>query len=175
MRFSDWFYGGLFDPLKQTIFFQPAKWHSQPLNQQWKPVEKRALRVLLSCVAPPTGARNVLSGSVNKYPERIAKANAVILAQMDQVGLKMCRLATAVLRAAHKPLRVPLKWAAMVERLWSNRSTIVLRFKQIWHGDNTARRRVMWRIRLFAHQAVGLKFDVPEPAPPSNGSSQRAE
>jgi hypothetical protein len=175
MRFSDWFYGGLFDPLKQTIFFQPAKWHSQPLNQRWEQIEKRALRVLLSCVAPPTGARNVLSASVNKYPERIAKTNAVVLAQMDQVGLKMCRLATAVLRAAHKPLRVPLKWAAMVERLWSNRSTIVLRFKQIWHGDHTARRRVMWRMRLFAHQAVGLKFDEPEPAPPSIGSSQRAE
>ena len=52
-RFRDWFYSGVFDRFKQETFFQPARWHARPTNENWRPVEKHALATLLSCVAPP--------------------------------------------------------------------------------------------------------------------------
>jgi tetratricopeptide (TPR) repeat protein len=52
-RFRDWFYSGTLDQFKQETFFQAARWHAQPINENWRPVEKHALATLLSCVAPP--------------------------------------------------------------------------------------------------------------------------
>jgi hypothetical protein len=165
-KFSEWFYSGLFDPLKRNIFFQSAKWHSQSLNQRWEAVDKRALRVLLSCVAPPTDAENTLSASSKKLPGRVTTTSSIIGVRIDKLEFIVWRLVTAALRPALVPLRVLFKWTGIVKSLWRNRSTIVLRLKQIWHGDRTARSRVIWRIRKIACQAVGLKFNVPEPTLP---------
>jgi len=52
-RFHRAFYSGIFDPLKQRIFFEGARWHSKPINTKWAKVERRALWTLLGCVAPP--------------------------------------------------------------------------------------------------------------------------
>ncbi len=55
MRFHQAFYSGFFDPLKQSIFFQTARWHANPINENWAAVERRALNTLYTCVAPPRG------------------------------------------------------------------------------------------------------------------------
>jgi hypothetical protein len=47
------FYSSTFDPLKRDIFFLPVRWHSRPLNAEWKAVEEKAQRTLLRWVAPP--------------------------------------------------------------------------------------------------------------------------
>jgi hypothetical protein len=45
-QFRHSFYNGIFDPLKQEIFYKVVRWHAQPLNQRWGEVEERAARTL---------------------------------------------------------------------------------------------------------------------------------
>jgi hypothetical protein len=52
-QFRSSFYSGIFDPLKQEIFFLPVRWHSRPLNENWDAVETRAMKVLRKWVASP--------------------------------------------------------------------------------------------------------------------------
>jgi hypothetical protein len=40
------FYGPRYDPLKRSAFFLPVRWHADPLNAAWGPVEDRAQRML---------------------------------------------------------------------------------------------------------------------------------
>jgi hypothetical protein len=136
-RFRDWFYSGIFDHLKEDTFFCTVRWHAEPLNERWYPVEQRALRILLSCVARPT------DHTTNPF-----------------------KLLLDMLRAAYLPARILLFWVSMVKRLWSDRSTILLRVNQICRGDRAARKRVIWRISQIAHLAVGLKFNAREPSAP---------
>jgi hypothetical protein len=45
-QFRHSFYNGIFDPLKQKIFYKVVRWHARPLNQRWVEVEDRAIRAL---------------------------------------------------------------------------------------------------------------------------------
>ena len=123
-------------------------------------------------LAPPTSSENVPPASGRKFPGRIAQTSSAICADADRAELKICRLVLPVLRPVHISLRVLCKWVGIVESLWSNRSTIVLRFRQIRRGDRAARTRAIWRIRKIVHQAVGLKFNVPEPTLPDVGPGE---
>ena len=58
-RFRSAFNSGVFDPLKQQIFFFPVRWHSRPLNGAWRPVEHRAMRQLLAFVRAPEDATDI--------------------------------------------------------------------------------------------------------------------
>jgi tetratricopeptide (TPR) repeat protein len=65
-RFCDWFYSGVFDHLKQETFFQAARWHARPINENWRPVEEHALETLLSCVAPPRSQYSELRDQLSR-------------------------------------------------------------------------------------------------------------
>lgn len=51
------YHSGVFDPLKQRIFFEPVRWHPFPIvngaEAKWQEVEARAQRALRSYVAEP--------------------------------------------------------------------------------------------------------------------------
>ena len=44
------FYGPVFDPLKRQMFSIPLRWHSNPINARWWPVERRSQRILHFCL-----------------------------------------------------------------------------------------------------------------------------
>jgi hypothetical protein len=44
------FYGPVFDPLKRQMFSLPLRWHSNPINARWRPVERRSRRILHFCL-----------------------------------------------------------------------------------------------------------------------------
>jgi tetratricopeptide (TPR) repeat protein len=78
-RFRDWFYGGIYDRLKQETFFRAARWHARPLNDNWRPVEERALTTLLSCVAPP-------GSQYSELRDRLARGdNTAAIALLDDM------------------------------------------------------------------------------------------
>jgi hypothetical protein len=53
IRLNQWFYGGGFDPLKQEHFFTPVRWHARDIiKYKWRPVERKALRILTSALGP---------------------------------------------------------------------------------------------------------------------------
>jgi hypothetical protein len=45
-QFRHSFYNGIFDPLKQEIFYKVIRWHANPLNPRWVEVEDRAAQLL---------------------------------------------------------------------------------------------------------------------------------
>ena len=52
LQFCSSFYSDVFDPLRRQVFFLPVRWHGRPINANWPPVEERATKILLRCVAP---------------------------------------------------------------------------------------------------------------------------
>jgi len=133
-RFRDWFYSGVFDRFKQETFFQPARWHARPTNENWRPVEKHALATLLSCVAPP-------GSQYTEFRDRLKLASIYYL------------LGPALTRRA-----------SMVRTLWASRSNIMHRLGQMLRGDRTAWKRATWRFRQFVYHMSGLEFKEREPS-----------
>ena len=40
------FYSPIFDPLKRQMFSKPLRWHANPINSRWRPIERRSQRIL---------------------------------------------------------------------------------------------------------------------------------
>jgi hypothetical protein len=146
-RFNAAFYSGVHDPLKQRIFFAPARWHANPLNHKWKDVEGRALDTLLSCVAPPERAGPVARPSLH--------------------GSALARAKHALTLTFYKKLVVPLfRVAGVTHNLWVSRKAIMPRLHQVARGDPAAVRWVTWRIRQLAYRLVGRTLYEPRPPRP---------
>jgi hypothetical protein len=145
-RFRNWFYSGL-DSFKQEIFFHGARWHAESLNDNWPPIERRTLKTLLSCVAPPQGGlriNSVLSRDQNWHA-----------APKYGISLAVLVIVSAVLRIIH-----------VATTGLANYKTIIRRLGQVIRGDPVAIRRVMWRVRSMGSELARRPFKEPEPASP---------
>jgi hypothetical protein len=137
-RFNAAFYSGVHDPIKQRIFFAPARWHAKPLNEKWTEVEARARDTLLSCVAPPE--RHSGAPRSGKH---------------------------AVTFAFYKKLVVPIfRAAGVAQNLWVHREAIIPRLRQVARGDPAVVRWVSWRIRQLAYRLAGRTLYEPRPPRP---------
>ncbi len=64
--FQRYFYSGVFDPLKQSIFFQPIRWHAADVEKsRWKATESRARHVLTQSVGYPRASAAPDLGRLN--------------------------------------------------------------------------------------------------------------
>jgi len=146
-RFNAAFYSGVHDPIKQRIFFAPARWHAKALNEKWAEVERRALDTLLSCVAPPERA---------EPPSRAASRDTTL-----------ARAKHTLTFAFYSKLAVPIfRAAGVAQNLWVHREAIIPRLRQVARGDPAVVRWVNWRIRQLAYRLMGRTLYEPRPPRP---------
>jgi len=144
------FYSGVFDPLKQDIFFKGVRWHSKPINENWAPIEYRALATLLSCVAPPSGLESALDTVALRHGW-----------SQRQVGWLRVRL--LCWRPLIKLLIVPTRCILVARSLNTNREAICRRVIQMLRADPVAWKRAIWRVRQTMYKLFGRQFHEPEP------------
>ena len=161
-RFNAAFYSGVHDPIKQRIFFAPARWHTKPLNEKWAEVEQRALDTLLSCVAPPPAvspAHSRASGNPEDWVSAFAGTSG------EASG--PARVKHALTFAFYKKLVVPVfRAAGVAQNLWVHREAIIPRLRQVAQGDPAVVRWVSWRIRQLAYRLAGRTLYEPRPPRP---------
>ena len=158
-RFRNWFYNGLLDPFRREIFFHGARWHSLPIDDRWPPVERRALTILLSCVAPPPGSGRT------KFAMRSNLEMHALVASMQAFSIGVV-LFMVVVRVCSAIIRTVVAFANVASSSWANYRTIIRRLGQIARGNPIAIRRVKWRIRAIAHVLARRPFKEPEPISP---------
>jgi hypothetical protein len=154
-RFNAAFYSDVFDPLKREVFFEPARWHSKPLNESWACVETRALMTLLSCVFPPLGARKVLLKLIRN--RQLSKFALYLL----ELRLRLFQWRVHCMRLVNRPLS---RLLFVLRSLWTGREKIVRRTYEVIQGDRLAWKQVTWRFRQAIHLLLGRRFSEPEPA-----------
>jgi hypothetical protein len=160
-RFNAAFYGGVFDPLKQSIFFQAIHWHAGAINQKWTAVERRALETLQTCVAPPLD-----DPMSNWSPQALAtQSSAPDLPVVDWSRPEQVK--NAVTRALLGYLVVPLfRAGGVVHSCWIHREAIIPRLRQLGRGDPQVRQWLAWRLRQMTHQLLGRNFRERKPQRP---------
>ena len=115
------FYSNFFDPLKRKLFFQPVRWHSKALNEQWDIVERRAARELSQCVEPPENAGASTTRQATGPLGRIADAGKTLLISMLTIFVI----------------------------IWIYRRRIPVYANSIMRGDRDAFQRIVWFVRHF--------------------------
>jgi len=156
-RFNAAFYSGVFDPLKREIFFEPARWHSRPLNKAWARVETHALATLISCVFPPSGVKNIRDKLIEN-----AQLSKLELYRL-QVRLQLLHLRVHLLRLMNVIMAPVFRCIFIVRSLWISRTIVGQRVYEILHGDRFAWKRATWRFRQASHYLLGRRFSEPEP------------
>jgi hypothetical protein len=162
-RFNAWFYGGVFDPLKQGIFFSAARWHARPLNRAWSEVEQRALATLATCVAPPKDA------AITNLPIEASGMQAAADPACSALPQSRVEQASDVLtRALLSYLVVPLfRAGGVVQSCWIHREAIIPRLRQLARGDAQVRHWIAWRLRQLTHQLLGRNLRERRPERPT--------
>jgi hypothetical protein len=161
-RFNAAFYGGVFDPLKQSIFFQAVRWHARPLNEKWTAVEHRALTTLQTCVAPPVNDP-ALNWSPQAHSEQAAVPDHLISPRADSEQIKK-----QVTRALLGYLIVPVfRAGGVINSCWIHREAILPRLRQLVRGDPQVREWIAWRLRQLMHQLLGRNFRERRPQRPT--------
>jgi hypothetical protein len=159
-RFNAAFYGGVFDPLKQSIFFEPARWHARPVNEKWVAVEQRALATLMSCVAPPK------ESMPSSWRQALDTEDAIRFPAPAQSRLQ--RACDGFTRGLLSNLVVPLfRAGGVVQSCWIHREAIIPRLRQLARGDAQVRHWISWRLRQLAHQLLGRNFRERRPERPT--------
>jgi hypothetical protein len=158
-RFKEAFYRGhsdpnkgkafLLDPLRQHMFFHAARWHAAPLNRSWNRVERRALRTLYSCVAPPTDER---VGAA--LPPRANIPYGVAGTFVRSVVNVVCGFGVAILRVRD-----------VFRHFWIHREAIIPRARQVLHGDREVIRWLTWRARELVYSLAGRVAPGKPPRP----------
>jgi hypothetical protein len=143
------FYGGdlRLDPLRQTMLFHGARWHAEPVNQAWAPVEQRALRTLCSCVAPPADERTAAVLPPGKDMPVLGPPVRGLL------GLG-CAIGVAILRVRD-----------VFRHFWIHREAFLPRLRQVLHGDRDVIRWLTWRARELAYYLAGRTAPGKPPRP----------
>jgi hypothetical protein len=155
IRFNAAFYSGIFDPLKQDIFFDAAAWHANPINEKWAPVKLRALRTLRTCVTPPWD---------HKWRNRVfitpvAAADSPTPTPLEAARAFGIRLLTAIVL----PL---LRLCGVTHRVWVHREALLPRLKQLLQGDRKVWRWIAFRIREIGYFVAGKPLHGPRPQRP---------
>jgi hypothetical protein len=189
-HFRSSYYSRVFDPLKRTIFFLPVRWHSRPLNSRWKPVERRALRKLISYVTPPAAAgfRIVRFADASKSERPVPVLSDVLRAEppltlaempaqlLAASQLRVVRIVSVARNAAFNAFAAFLAVVALFRRaylvaaqLWVFRDVVRRRLRQALYGDRRAIERIKWRVRVgWATIVMSRPPLPPEPAPPED-------
>jgi hypothetical protein len=110
-----------FDPFKRRMLFLPVRWHSQPLNDKWPEIERRAMQELLRYVTPPH--QSLFFGA-------------------DGVTEKLRRIAARGLTTLFIALRPAFILVYYRQAVWR-------RLRQAASADKDALRRLFWYVRLF--------------------------
>jgi hypothetical protein len=148
-QFKAAFYSGIFDPFKQQIFFHPARWHADKLTAQWSRIERRAARLLRSCVAPPTSALELHEKSKPAFIDRAFNC------YVTWVVSPVVSCIIAIERTADT-----------VNHIWIHRAAILPRIRQIRNGDTEVKHWLKWRIREIAGR-LGGRVPNGKPARPN--------
>jgi hypothetical protein len=162
-RFNDAFYSGVFDPIKQRIFFQSVRWHSNPINEKWELIERKALSTLLSCVVPPAEKREQF-----QWDERGAENYQLPDDRRADELSAFTRTKNALTLAFFNNIAVPIFRAmGVAHSCWVHREAIIPRLRQIARGDPAVIRWINWRIRQLAYRVLGRTLYEPKPPRPS--------
>jgi hypothetical protein len=176
--FREAFMGGIFDPLKQRIFFLPVRWHSQLLNDAWVKAEKKSFRTIHYYVDAPSSAesffiitssdRSGTGGRSTKEPsalERAAKPLA-LSGPARAIGNTSRRFMLKLAQLGMKITVVISRVIFMVAALWQNRRLNRYRLGVALRGNRDARRWVLWRIRGLGTELMGRPVVIPQPCLP---------
>lgn len=170
--FNRWYYSGVFDPLKQQAFFRAARWHAKPIvDPRWQIVQRRALRTLYSCVAPPVKGPDLARLEHRRDDSRL---NRLMMSPWRTVNQMWNGAGVHVLRTVQANSMRMVGWttnklaalAHIAQSLWLNRSSVYRRLGQIMRGDRAAIARVMWRIRGVGSRLLGRTFQESDPHQP---------
>ena len=162
-RFNAAFYGGFYDPLKQRIFFEAARWHSKPVNDKWGAVERKALKILQACAAPPDDAKEANRGGQLGGTPGLSLGDRPVqyTSLLEHVKNK---LTVGLLRRIVVPL---FRLFGVMYTCWVHREAIIPRLRQVAQGDRDVLRWVNWRIRHLAFRLIGRTLYDPKPPRPS--------
>jgi hypothetical protein len=126
------------DPMKRHLLFKTVRWHANPINSKWDPIECRAVATLRTYLTPP---------------ESVDAQEASTRPNLRMRGLK---LLLAFWLGVFDPL-----WT-----LWVHRKSAAHRFAQIVRGDRQAFDRVFWHVRATLCNLLNLPFHERPPRPP---------
>ncbi len=164
--FRAWFFGGVFDPFKQQIFFSAACWHAKPLTKKWRAVERRAARAMRSCVEPPK--QDIV---------QLQRTNSLAFhSSLGRAQIAFDRSIHVVLTYIVGPTAgFILGVSAAAHDVWVHREAVMPRIWQLREGNTEVVHWVKWRIREIGYKLIGR---VPEgkperPSRPGIGLSSR--
>ena len=143
-EFREAFYGPVFDPLKRKIFFQPVRWHANPLNGKWRKVERRSWRVLRLALSGPDIGLSWSPFSLLAGPVAAGVA-----------AWRTCaRITTRIRRVAGVT--------------WQQRAIIWQRLRAFSILDARSRKRAIWRVKqAWSFVRTGQYLpELPGPAAP---------
>jgi hypothetical protein len=160
------FNGGIFDPLKQKIFFLPVRWHSRPLNEAWKSVEYDSLRTLrfLSRTLNYTQDFNIITkqGHLTAPIFDSAISGSLENALSGDYGGGV----RAFVRLSAEGLAILSRLAFVLSVVWQKRGRNIYRISMILRGDPNAWRWSLWRLRGLGAELRGRHVSLPMPCPP---------
>jgi hypothetical protein len=153
----------LFDPLKQTIFFDAARWHTTPIGEAWTRIERRALRTLHSCVAPSTDEKIALLRQTSGPPFQPRRKSHIELCTYFVLSRFIRRLFQLVCTIS----LITLRATEIIQHFWIHREALLPRLRQVLQGDRDVIRWLRWRMRELAYHLGGRTLRHGKPPRPS--------
>ena len=157
-QFKAAFFSGIFDPFKQAIFFHAARWHANSLTPKWIRVERRAARLLFSCVAPPSTTlhlhQTAHSGLVASPGSGLDRAYSFVGGPAF-LGLIFRWYVTWLIPPLVALMIAIERIPGAIRHIWIHRAAIIPRIRQLRTGDPEVKRWLKWRIREIAYHLVG--------------------
>jgi hypothetical protein len=120
--------GPWFDPLKRKIFLRAVRWHANPVNARWRPVEKKSAKILRAIVG--TGLSSALVPRLG-----------LVLAYwtLDATSFFM--------RLGALTGKIAARYRTIAGSIAGNREAVSRRLKNLRMREDRA--RVLWRSRQF--------------------------
>ena len=131
----------VFDPLKRLIFLLPVYWHSRDLNNNWEPIEQKAISVFDKYLPLPTNsASNLTSRKLNNFGIIYSYRRAVLPVLKGHSALVKfsIRFSTSI-----------VNFLRFINYYWSGRSRILLVIYAAIKGDEVAREKFMRHFKYF--------------------------
>jgi hypothetical protein len=116
---------GIFDPLKQRLFFLPVRWHARELTPAWVDIERKAMTTL------------------THYLDDFARRASVSVAA-HPVRSSLFRVLAACGRV----------WIVAAD-LVAHRTRLAARLGQVFRGDVSAVKRIWLRLKIVGRTIIG--------------------
>jgi len=138
---------GIFDSLKQRLFFLPVRWHSMECSKIWDVTENKASQVLFSYLAD-------LAESL-KIPGHEMSENQSKWVSSDKPGVLCRKVYFPLLGFGGRVWMVGSEFYQYRHRLWDR---LVLGIR----GDKNARARIFRRLRIVSRLLRGAPVNLSE-------------